>query len=192
MSYNQNPYAGMDRAEIGEGGGKYISKLGVGRFSFRIIRALMKSTRRSGDQTIVELELIESSKPNEPLGQKVAWFQPHSNKDMLLKNLKTFAAAALGYYYPDDKDRIERELSPHVVDLWVRATSPENILCGKCITSDNSEYTTRDTKEERIIPNWSPFEGVEPPAYAQPVYPPAGPPGPPQPVWNGYAWVLPR
>ena len=171
MSY----YSGMENAEIGEGG-RYIGKLGVGRFSFRVIRALAKKTRRSGDCTIVELELIESCNPVETLGQKITWLQKHSDRDMLLKNLKSFCVALFGYYYPDDKERIEKEISPHVVGLWDRAISQENFFCGKCITSDNYDHTTKETKQDMVLPRGSPFDGEAPPARVEPAAPAYGPP----------------
>jgi hypothetical protein len=172
-------YDGLQNAEIGEGG-RYLGDLGVGRFSLRVIRMLAKQSRKSGLMTIAELEVIESSNPSEPLGQKVGWAQSHREIEIADRAIKEFVAALLGYYWPDDKERIKAELNPRVVQLMEQAVGPANIFAGKCVTSDNYEKITQRNNKRIVLPRWSPFEGEEPPARVEsaPAAPAYAPPGP--------------
>lgn len=151
-------FDGIGDAELFERG-KFL----VGNFRglLEVKRTIAKETRNSGTGFIVEFEVHETNNPAEHAkGSKCTWFQK-MGVDGAQSSVKAWAAAVCGFA-SHEKDRIEKELSPHLAQTLEHATDnpADNDLTGQfvrvetmmVVTKKGNDFTRHD---------WSPYDETE-------------------------------
>ena len=100
---SQFDFEGIEDADIFERG-NYLPPDGT--YGLKVIRMLVKGTRKAGPAFIAEMEVLHSTHEKVEPGTKRSWFQKLTDKDVAYPAIMEYMGALLGYS-PDDKDEWE-------------------------------------------------------------------------------------
>src|SRR5215472_14584830 len=130
---NKSVFSGLRNASVFERG----VFLQPGTYTLEINKCLVKETRKSGDGFIVEFTVRQSTSDQHPVGTKASWFQALKDKDVAFGAIKEFLYAVLGMRWPDDRERILKEVDP-VLEQLIDSSLPteqggQNSLAGKSV-----------------------------------------------------------
>lgn len=115
--------------------------LSEGGYRLRVLKCLLKHTRKSGDAYIVEFEVVKSSNEKHPVGSKATWFQKMTDPDVAFGALKLFMYAMLGFEYPKDKDLLVAEIDPKL----------EELMAETCVEIDGRKVREHGTLDGKLI-----------------------------------------
>lgn len=147
----------------------------AGRFDLVVSRALVKDTFGYGTAFIIEFEVFNTTNPDQPEGSSCNLFQkidgPQKQRAAAMSYLKSTIVALLGYDFPKDKDRIEREFEPICDRFMEAATSDANPLSGLFVHCESypvrleakGDKPARDVTNQRYYPFDYEGQGVDRP-----------------------------
>jgi len=151
-------WANIATAEVFERG----SYFQPGAYDVRVVRCLLKDTRKSGLGFIVELEILNSNNPSHQIGSKATFFQGMKNQMTAMSSVKEFMIALWGL---DPRDpRVKTELEPVLAQIMDQATGPENVLQGRCLHLDTHMIKTKERQMDFTVHKWAPYTGPTPAA----------------------------
>lgn len=87
-------FSGVENAQIFERG-NFLPP--GGKYRLRVMRTIVKKTRKSGDAFIAEFEVIESDLDEVKVGSRYSWFQKLVDTDVAFPAIKEFIATLLGF-----------------------------------------------------------------------------------------------
>ncbi len=131
-------FEGIEDARVPEGTGNFIRE---GRYRFKIIRVKKGANRKKRKFFVVEVEILESTNPERPVGTDTSWMVMN-DQDGFLENVKGFAMASLGI---DDPKQITAGICEGIV-------SASNPLCGEIVRASavDVDMTTKTGVYTRI------------------------------------------
>jgi hypothetical protein len=149
----RDPFEGIETVEVFGGGGNYV---GPGMHAFEIERCILKDTREQGLAFIAELKVIESTNETHAPGTRRTFFQGFKYRETALGQIKAFVMAAYGY---DPRDPQALALCEGKIrELTTRATSEENILCGRKVACEGYDSLTKKEKRPIVKLIWTAIE----------------------------------
>lgn len=137
----------------------------------KILRCMVKPTRKSGIQFLAEVEVLQTNRAEDPVGCQRVWFQGMQNRAVALPAIKAFQYAVLGLD-GQDKDDAQKcaAVSAASKSLQNYACSEANGLQGFPVNLATLPHTKQDGGPFTLH-NWDAFDyqaaGHQPPDLAR-------------------------